>query len=293
MEKFCPFNMTPEEMVDYTREWTGERFADGRPKIPDSLIERARKVSVTGAWGVLRNEGYHHQYEGNWQCTHPGEVLAGRALTAMYMPRRPNMRAVMEEHGAKAGCIGDQISWPIDLLVPGDVYVADVYGKIDQGPIIGDNLATSILAKSGNGVVHDAAVRDLDGIQELPGFASFVRGWHPTYASPTIMLMGVNCPIRIGGVTVMAGDLVLGKQDGVIFIPSHLVEKVVKVAELVQLRDVFGKGRLAEGKYTSGEIDTRWAEHIEQDFSQWLEAHIDALPVPKEAIQEMLKERTW
>jgi len=293
MEKFCPFNMTPEEMVDYTREWTGERFADGRPKIPDSLIERARKVSVTGAWGVLRNEGYHHQYEGNWQCTHPGEVLAGRALTAMYMPRRPNMRTVMEEHGAKAGCIGDQISWPIDLLVPGDVYVADVYGKIDQGPIIGDNLATSILAKSGNGVVHDAAVRDLDGIQELPGFASFVRGWHPTYASPTIMLMGVNCPIRIGGVTVMAGDLVLGKQDGVIFIPSHLVEKVVKVAELVQLRDVFGKGRLAEGKYTSGEIDTRWAEHIEQDFSQWLEAHIDALPVPKEAIKEMLKERTW
>jgi len=293
MEKFCPFNMTPEEMVDYTREWTGERFADGRPKIPDALIERARKVSVTGAWGVLRNEGYHHQYEGNWQCTHPGEVLAGRALTAMYMPRRPNMRTVMEEHGAKAGCIGDQISWPIDLLVPGDVYVADVYGKIDQGPIIGDNLATSILAKSGNGVVHDAAVRDLDGIQELPGFASFVRGWHPTYASPTIMLMGVNCPIRIGGVTVMAGDLVLGKQDGVIFIPSHLVEKVVKVAELVQLRDVFGKGRLAEGKYTSGEIDTRWAEHIEQDFSQWLEAHIDALPVPKEAIKEMLKERTW
>ena len=219
MQKFCPFNMTPEEMADYTREWTGERFADGRPRISDSLIERARKVSVTGAWGVLRNEGYHHQYEGNWQCTHPGQVLAGRALTAMYMPRRPNMRTIMEEKGAEAGCIGDQISWPIDLLVPGDVYVADVYGKIDQGPIIGDNLATSILAKSGNGVVHDAAVRDLDGIQELPGFTSFVRGWHPSYASPTIMLMGVNCPIRIGGVTVMAGDLVLGKQDGVIFIP--------------------------------------------------------------------------
>ena len=285
--------MTREEMIDYTREWTGERFDDGRPKIPDSLIERARKVSVTGAWGVLRGEGYHHQYEGNWQVTHPGEVLAGRALTAMYMPRRPNMRTVMEEKGAEAGCIGDQISWPIDLLVPGDVYVADVYGKIEQGPIIGDNLATSILAKSGNGVVHDAAVRDLDGIQELPGFASFVRGWHPSYASPTIMLMGVNCPVRIGGVTVMAGDLVLGKQDGVIFIPAHLVEKVVKVAELVQLRDVFGKGRLAEGKYTSGEIDTRWADHIEKDFSEWLESHMDQLPVPKEAIQELLKERTW
>lgn len=293
MQKFCPFNMTRDEMIDYTREWTGERFEDGRPKISDSLIQRARAVSVTGAWGVLRGEGYHHQYEGGFVCTHPGEVLAGRALTAMYMPRRPNMRAVMEEHGAKAGCIGDQISWPIDMLVPGDVYVADVYGKIDQGPIIGDNLATSILAKSGNGVVHDAAVRDLDGIKELPGFASYVRGWHPSYASPTIMLMGVNCPVRIGGVTVMPGDLVLGKEDGVIFVPSHLVEKVVKTAELVALRDKFGKQRLAEGKYTSGQIDTRWEDHIEADFSQWLEAHMDELPVPKEAIQEMLKERTW
>ena len=293
MQKFCPFNLTREEMLDYTREWTGERFDDGRPKISDLVIQRARAVSVTGAWGVLHGEGYHHQYEGGWMCTHPGEVLAGRALTAMYMPRRPNMRTVMEEHGAKAGCIGDQISWPIDMLAPGDVYVADVYGKIDQGPIIGDNLATSILAKSGNGVVHDAAVRDLDGIKELPGFASYVRGWHPSYASPTIMLMGVNCPVRIGGVTVMPGDLVLGKEDGVIFIPAHLVEKVVKTAELVALRDKFGKQRLAEDKYTSGQIDTRWEDHIEADFSQWLEAHIDELPVPKEAIQEMLKERTW
>jgi regulator of RNase E activity RraA len=290
---YCPFNLTREEMIDYTREWTGERFDDGRPRISDSLIARARAVSITGAWGILRGEGFHHQYEGGFVCTHPGEVLAGRALTAMYMPRRPNIRTIMEEKGFAAGCIGDQISWPIDLLVSGDVYVADVYGKIDQGPIIGDNLATSIHAKSGNGVVHDAAVRDLDGIKELPGFASYVRGWHPSFASPTIMLMGINCPVRIGGVTVMPGDLVLGKEDGVIFIPAHLAEKVVKTAELVALRDKFGKQRLAEGKYTSGQIDTRWADDIEADFSQWLEAHIDELPVPREAIQEMLKERTW
>ena len=293
MQKFCPFNMTPDELIDYTREWPGERFADGRPKVSDALIARVRNISITGAWGVLRNEGYNHQYEGGWHCTHPGETLAGRALTAMYMPRRPSMRAVMEEYGSKAGCIGDQISWPIDMLVPGDVYVADVYGKIEQGPIIGDNLSTSILAKSGNGVVHDAAVRDLDGIKELKGFSSFVRGWHPTYASPTIMLMGVNCPIRIGAATVMPGDVVLGREDGVMFIPAHLAEKVVKTGELVQLRDRFGKQRLAEGKYTSGQIDTRWADNIELDFSQWLEAHIDELAVPREAIQELLQERTW
>ena len=293
MEKFAPLNMSPEELIEYTPEWEGERFADGRPKVPDDILERMRNVSITQAWGVIRGPGYNWQYEDGWICTHPGQVLVGRALTAMYMPRRPVMRQVMEEKGERAGCIGDQISWPIDMLVPGDVYVADVFGKIDQGAVIGDNLATAIYANSGNGVVHDASVRDIDGIQELPNFTSFVRGYHPTFASPTIMLAGVNCPVRIGGATVMPGDVVLGRDDGVVFIPPHLAEQVVKTSELIALRDRFGKQRLAEGKYTPGQIDTRWSDPIEEDFSRWLESHIDELPVPRAAIQELLKERTW
>ena len=293
MEKFAPLNLSREELIEYTPQWLGERTEDGRPRVPDAIIERMRSVTITQAWGVLRNEGYHWQYEGDWQCTHPGQVLAGRALTAVYMPRRPDMRALMEEKGARLGCIGDQISWPIDMLVKGDVYVADVYGKVEQGPIIGDNLSTAIHARSGNGVVHDAAVRDLDGIQAIPGFVSFVRGWHPTYASPTIMLLGVNTPIRIGHATVMPGDVVLGRSDGVIFVPPHLAEKVVKTSEIIRLRDEFGKGRLAEGRYTPGQIDAQWPEEIERDFSGWLEEHMDQLPVPKEAIQEYLQERTW
>ena len=293
MEKFAPLNMSPEELIEYTPEWQGERFADGRPKVPDDILARMHNVSITQAWGVLRGPGYNWQYEDGWVCTHPGQVLVGRALTAAYMPRRPVMRRVMEEKGERAGCIGDQISWPIDMLVPGDVYVADVFGKIDQGAVIGDNLATAIYANSGNGVVHDAAVRDIDGIQELPDFTSFVRGFHPTFASPTIMLAGVNCPVRIGGATVMPGDVVLGRDDGVVFIPPHLAEQVVKTSELIALRDRFGKQRLTEGKYTPGQIDTRWSDPIEADFSRWLESHIDELPVPRAAIQALLKERTW
>lgn len=292
-EKSTPLSLAAEEIIEYTPEWQGERFADGRPRVPDSIIERMKAVTVTEAWAVLRNEGFHWQYEGDWLCTHPGQVLVGRALTAAYVPRRPDMRRLMEEKGSRLGNIGDQISWPIDLLVRGDVYVADVFGKIEQGPVIGDNLATSIYAKTGNGVVHDAAVRDLDGIRQIPGFTSFVRGWHPTYASPTIMLTGINCPIRIGHATVMPGDVVLGRDDGVIFIPPHLAEKVVKTSEIVRLRDVFGKTRLSEGKYTPGQIDAPWTDPIERDFSAWLEDHLDELPVPREQIQELLKERTW
>ena len=293
MEKFAPLNLNPEEIIDYTPEWTGERFADGRPRVPDNILERMRLVTITEAWGLLRGDNFHFQYAGDFICTHPVETLVGRALTAMYMPRRPDMRTLMEEKGARVGAIGDQISWPIDMLVPGDVYVADVYGKIDQGAVIGDNLATSILRKSGNGVVHDAAIRDIDGVEELPGFVSFFRGVHPSYASPTIMLVGVNCPTRIGPVTVMPGDVVLGRKDGVVFVPPHLAEKVVKTSELIRLRDQFGKQRLREEIYTSGEIDRRWEDHIEADFSRWLESHIDELSVPRDAIQELLKERTW
>lgn len=291
--KFAPLNLTREEIIDYTRAWDGERSEDGRPRVSDDVLDRMRQVTITQAWGVLRGNGYEWAYEDRFVCTHPGEVLVGRAMTAMYMPRRPQMRTIMEEKGADVGCIGDQISWPIDMLEQGDVYVADVFGKIDRGAVIGDNLATSIHAKTGNGVVQDAAVRDIDGIQELEGFASFVRGYHPSFASPTIMLMGVNCPTRIGGVTVMPGDVVLGRDDGVMFIPPHLAETVVETSELVRLRDQFGKQRLTAGTYTSGEIDRKWEDHIEADFSRWLEGHIDDLPVPREAIQELLKKRTW
>jgi regulator of RNase E activity RraA len=211
----------------------------------------------------------------------------------MYMPRRDDVRTQIFEKAHAAGCVGDQVSWPIDTLVPGDVYVADVFGKVADGPVIGDNLSTSIFAKSGNGVVHDAAVRDIEGIREIGGFVTFCRGYHPTAATSTIMLVGINTPVRIGSVTAMPGDVVLGKDDGVVFIPPHLAEKVVITSEIIRLRDTFGKLRLQEGKYTPGEIDRRWEEHIEADFVHWLREHIDELPVPKETIQDYLKTRTW
>jgi regulator of RNase E activity RraA len=252
-----------------------------------------RDVTVTEAWGELRKHGYEWQYEGDFVLIHPGECLVGRALTAMYMPRRPAMRTLMEEKGERCGCIGDQISWPIDMLVQGDVYVADVFGKILQGPVMGDNLATSIYSKSGNGVVHHAAIRDLDGVRAIEGFHGFFRGYHPSYAAPTIMLVGVNCPTRIGQATVMPGDVVLGKDDGVIFIPAFLAETVVKASELVRLRDIFGKERLSQGKYTPGEIDRpEWTDNIEADFTQWLVTHPGGLPVRDEVVREIIAERS-
>ena len=284
--------MSRDDMIAITSQWKGERFSDGRPKVSDEILKRMKNISLEQAWSVLRGAGYTHQFEGNWEMIQPGAALVGRVLTAQYMPVRREVRALLEKKGAEEGRIGDMVSWPIDMLSKGDVYVADSYGKMEDGPIIGDNLGTSIASKSGNGVVINGTVRDLEGLSGIKGFTSFIRGSHPSYQQQ-MMLTGINIPIRIGEVTVLPGDVVLGKPGGVIFIPPHLAEKVVKTGELVELRDQFGHQRLREGKYTPGQIDGRWTPDIEKDFSQWLTDHMNDLPVSKEEIQALLKERTW
>lgn len=256
-----------------TPHWEGERFEDGRPKVPSSIMERMKSVTIEEAWGTLRNEGYHNQFEGGWEPLHDDVPIIGRALTVQYMPNRPDVSDQIKKKGLDEGQIGNTNSWPIDMLVEGDVYVADGFGKIVDGTLIGDNLGNSIYAKSKNGVVFNASSRDMEGLSEIEGFNAFVRGWHPSFLQE-VMLESINSPIRIGAATVLPGDIVLAKKEGVVFIPAHLAEKIVVTSEVVRLRDLFGIGRLKEGKYTPGQIDNKWTDEIEKDFSQWLKETI-------------------
>ena len=256
------------------------------------IRDRMKKVTIEEAWGVLRNEGFHNQFEGGWQPLHDDVTVVGRALTVQYMPNRPDVAGQIKDKGLMAGEIGNTNSWPIDRLVEHDVYVADGFGKIVDGTLIGDNLGNSIYAKSKTGVVFNASSRDMEGLSEIEGFNAFVRAWHPSFLTE-VMLLSINDPIRIGAATVMPGDVVLAKKEGVMFIPAHLAEKVVVTSEVVRLRDLFGITRLKEGKYTPGQIDNKWSEEIEKDFSKWVRKHIDKLPVPKEQIKELIKKRMW
>lgn len=292
--------ISKEELLFLTPHWTGERFPDGRPKVPDALLQRMKLVTLEEAWAVLRNENYKHQYDDGWQVINPDSVLVGRALTATFMPGRPDIQRVIDDRGHnKDGRVKSQNTWPIELLQKGDVYVVDQFGAHEDGPTIGDNLGNSIYTKTGNGIVYHGAIRDINGLKELGGFTSYFRTYHPSHhlnnpdGELNTTLVGINTPTRIGKITVLPGDVVLGRDGGVIIIPPHLVEKVVKTSEIIRLRDMFSHQRLREQKYTAGQIDTRWSAEIEKDFSQWLNAHIDKLPVPKEQIQELLKTRTW
>jgi 4-hydroxy-4-methyl-2-oxoglutarate aldolase len=261
-----------EQLVDITRAWTGERFPDGRPKVPDEVLERLKDVTAEEAWGTLGGAGYKLQFEAGWKELNGGQRLVGRAVTCVFMPARPDMNAVINDHGKREGRVGHgQNSWVIDTLVKGDVMVVDLFGKVDGGTIIGDNLGTSIMAKTGTGLVVNGAVRDPTGLSEIKGFHIFARDFHPS-AIADVTLMGINTPIRMGNATVLPGDIVLSDPDGITFIPAQLAAKVADQAELTHYKDDWGHQMLREGKYTPGQIDAQWSPAIIAEFNKFLES---------------------
>jgi regulator of RNase E activity RraA len=285
---------SPEYIKALTSEWKGERFPDGRPKVPDSILERLKKISIEEAWGVLRNKGYMNQFENDWQIINPDEPMTGRVVTAQYMPLRPDLEKYVKEKGKLENRAqqGGTNSWPIDVLVEGDVYVADSYGKIIDGTLIGDNLGNSIYAKSKRGVIFNGSVRDQEGLSEIKGFNGWIKGQDPSYIMQ-MSLISINAPIRIGRAVVLPGDVVLAKKYGVIFIPAHLVEDLVITSEVTALRDEFGHLRLREGKYKPGQIDSQWSDEIKKDFMNWLNNYHGKLPMSKTELDNYFKERNW
>jgi 4-hydroxy-4-methyl-2-oxoglutarate aldolase len=283
--------LTEEQVRALTPEWKGDRFPDGRPKTSDQLLNRLKNVSLEEAWGYLRNKGYQNQFEGDWMAIRPDSVMTGRAITAQYLPLRPDYDKIIKDQGKVEGRIGSTNSWPIDVLKDGDIYVADSYGKIVDGTLIGDNLGNAIYAKSHRGVVFYGSVRDVEGLEEINGFNGWIKGYDPSYIQQ-MMLGGINVPIRIGRATVLPGDVVLAKKGGVIFIPPQFLQDLVQNSEFVQLRDDFGHQRLREGKYTPGQIDQQWSEEIKKDFLQWLDSQKN-LPISRKELDDYMKDRSW
>ncbi len=281
-----------DEMVFLTSAWKGERFEDGRPRIPDELVERAAKIGIEEAWVVLYNAGYKNQFEGNWKMIHEDVPVIGRALTAHYMPSRPDVLENIMARGKEQGRSGNHNSWPIQALQKGDVYVADSFGKIAQGTLIGDSLATAIFAKTGTGVIFDGSARDRSGMAEIEGFNAFVRDFDPTFLEE-VVLMGLNTPIRIGGAIVLPGDLVISEPTGVLFIPAHMAEEVILTAEFIGVRDTFGYEMLKSGTYNSGQMDSAWTDAIKEHFLKWLDANPDQLPMSREDLDQFMAKRTW
>jgi regulator of RNase E activity RraA len=261
---------SPERIKDLTSRYEGARSDDGRPRVTDDVLERMPKVTTEEAWGVLNGAGFTQQYEGEWINLHPERVLVGRAVTCRYVPLRPDLNEVVQEEGSAHGRVGGQNSWVIDTLVKGDVLVVELFGKVDRGTFIGDNLGTAIATNTGGtGLVVDGGIRDTQRVRQLP-MNVFTKGLHPS-AIGEVTMTDMNGPIRVGGATVLPGDVVLGTSSGIIFVPPQLAEKVVDDSENTRLRDYWGKMSINEGTYTPGEVDRGWSDEMNEAFAAWKE----------------------
>jgi regulator of RNase E activity RraA len=262
------FTFTKEQMLRYTSENPFERFDDGRPKVPDNLLNRMKALTAEDIFGVAGGAGFRNQYEGGWQLLHPGKKLVGRAVTVQFMPARPDVGDVIEADAKTAGGTRSGNQRMIDKLLPGDVIVVDLFGKIENGTFVGDNLATAIYAATRTGLVVDGAIRDLEGIHEID-MPAYFRGVHPS-AIGNVMLTGYNIPIRIGNATVMPGDVVFGDREGLYFVPPQLVQKILDRAEETKLHDEWTKGKFLTGKYRSSELYPTPADPaLKREYEEW------------------------
>lgn len=276
---------TREQILFYTSDWKGERFTDGRPKVPDDLLKRAVDCTIEDIWGYLRQHGYRNQYEGGWQMLHADRPFAGRALTAQYMPERPDMAAAITAEGKKEGRVSGHNSWPIAELVEGDVYIADGYGKSVEGTLIGSNLGNGIYGKSHNGFVFNAAIRDQEENREIKGFNGFYRSVDPS-AIRDMEMTGINVPIRIGRATVLPGDIVLAKADGVLIIPAALAEDAISTAEFVGLTDDYNF-QLNLANKNGGSVEGGWDDKKFAGFKDYIAQHPEKLKMSKAEFDKM------
>lgn len=251
--------------------WKGERFENGRPRVATGVLERIRNITLEQAWGPLWRKDYLFQFEGDFRVTHPDRVLVGRALTAVMVPRRPDLDELLLRQGhEREDRRGFFNQWVIDSLVEDDVIVIDLFDKIFKGTYVGGNLSTAIAERTKRGgAVIWGGIRDLQQIREIEGINVFYRGTDPTGIADVTMV-GMNVPCRIGKATCLPGDVVLGTPGGVLFIPSHLAEETLIDAEKSRVRDIFGFIRLREGRYSTAEIDAPWTPAIWSDFTDWL-----------------------
>jgi regulator of RNase E activity RraA len=312
-----PTSLTKDEMLYYTSLWKGERFPDERPKVSDDLIQRMKYVSVTEAWQILnglsdtegqgsisfgesRNPTYSNQYFGGLKMMRENVVICGRASTIHFLPYRPDLNSLVQQQGDKDGRGRGQYTWGVDQLQKGDVYVANVCEGVLDASHVGDNLGTTIWTKTGNGAVIRGTLRDLYGNFGVdPEWNVMVRDFRPQ-ANSSNLVIGINCPIQVGYVTVMPGDIVLGTREGVVFVPPHLVKQVVEISEKTRMQDVFAHEGVKQGRFTAQQADGGFTKEMNEEFNKWLLDNADtmgkffddpkAAPSP-EFIRNYVKER--
>lgn len=263
-----------EEMLAITPQWKGERFPDGRPRVPDRVLDALYGMTLEELWKPIFVKGYESQFIA-MKSLHPefhedGTVkckLVGRAVTAMYAPARPDYFEASAQIARSLGRTGTPNQWVIDSLTDRDVAVVDMYDKVYKGTFIGGNLTTAIRARTGTGgAVIWGGIRDVEQMQKVPDVQVYYRGIDPTPIRDFVMT-GFNTPVRLGdgreAAICLPGDVVYGCSGGVLFIPPQLATEVVENGAKTQVKDMFGFEMISQNRFTTAQIDRNtWTEEM-------------------------------
>ena len=245
---------------------------DQRTRVTDEQLERVRQFPIEALWGGVQNLGYKQCFANHFKLTQPGVKMVGRALTMRYLPVRPDLDAGVRQ-------IAKEGDWDYQYNVragedakPGDVIVVELGGAVDRATFLGDVTGLGMRQRGVKGVVIDGGIRDLNEFLAMKDFPLYYVGAH---ASAMADQVGVewNAPVRIGGVSVLPGDVVVGDEEGVLFFPPQIVEEVIKSAELTVHTETFKREMMRSGKYRSRDIYPKLSPELEKLYQEWTKTH--------------------
>jgi 4-hydroxy-4-methyl-2-oxoglutarate aldolase len=243
-----------------------------RTAITDAQLERLRELPLEAIWAALQTRKHVRSFEGGFQLTVPSPKLVGRAVTMRYLPVRPDLMDAVQTL-AKEGNWDYQYNVRAgEDLKPGDVVVVELGGMVDRATFLGDVTGIGMKMAGALGVIVDGGIRDLSEFMPMKDFPIYYRGAH---ASAMADQVGVewNGPIRLGGITVLPGDIIVADAEGVLAMPPQLVAAVIKDAEHTVHTENFKRDMMRTRKYRARDIYPTLSPELEKVFEEWKKTH--------------------
>jgi regulator of RNase E activity RraA len=240
----------------------------GRTRVTDEQLKRLREVPIEAVWGAIQKHQYRQCFVSDLKMTQPDQKMIGRALTMRYLPVRPDLMEAVQTL-AKEGDWDHQYNVRAgEDTRPGDVLVVELDGAVERATFMGDVTGLGIKSRGAAGVVIDGGLRDLNEFLPMKDFPVYYRGSH---ASAMADQVGVewNAPVRIGSVTVLPGDIVIGDSSGVLFLPPQLADEVIKAAEDTVYTETFKRELMKGTKYRARDIYPQASPEVEKEFEDW------------------------
>lgn len=184
---------------------------------PD-LFEIVRAKLYTAVVGdILDTLGLTHQFlPPDIRPLRPEMKLAGRAMPVV----------ISDVHGPQKKPFG-YLTEALDQLEPGEVYIAP---RIVQPVAVWGEILTATSQQRGAvGAVVDGFYRDTTQVLERD-FPVFGWGTYAQDSSVRTVVADYRVPVRIGGVLVSPGDLLIGDIDGVLVVPQKVEAEVIEAA---------------------------------------------------------------